>query len=517
DLDLAAAEKLEELASLVTRAAVWGGAVDPASIVDALQHAVLEVPAANPGPLVWAGDVMRFRGRSFAHLFAVRMQDEVFPQRRVEDPLLPDSDRRLLGLREIGDGVAEEDLLNQLLIDGTSSTLHFTWASTDGFGKPLRPSRYVRRLAESGAVEPLPKPVRETAGLDRLRRSLQLLTMAGSGGVFDGRITTIREQIAARLESVSPTQLEDFGECPQKFLLKHILAVEDLDAPDRELQINPREKGTLDHGILERFYRELSKEDVATAAALLPRLPDSLVQRLEAVIDEAFDEHEAESPAFNSTVRGIERRATRRLLRDFVAHDLADLVAQGLMPRHFEYRFGRKHRVPADHEEPYVVNAGDVTLRVEGTVDRIDTDHDRFRIVDYKSGKALQHVNLAAKIDRGVRLQLALYAMAVAEFFSVDPSKVSAAIKPLVVEGSNDAKFAFELAEKRDLVLRTLETFARAILAGNFPAFPQEKDFNSCKYCAVRHSCRTRHDSDERYAVLRHGDPLTLLGGGDAR
>ena len=46
------------------------------------------------------------------------------------------------------------------------------------------------------------------------------------------------------------------------------------------------------------------------------------------------------------------------------------------------------------------------------------------------------------------------------------------------------------------------------------PAFPNEDDeFNSCKYCPVNHSCRTKHDLDERYAMQQQRDPRTLLSG----
>jgi hypothetical protein len=214
----------------------------------------------------------------------------------------------------------------------------------------------------------------------------------------------------------------------------------------------------------------------------------------------------------------MERRATKRLLREFLVHDIGDLDAQQLVPRYFEYRFGTKHRndpdrIP-DHPEPFIVNPGGGAVRVEGTIDRIDAGKDRFRIVDYKSGKAGRHANLGDKIDRGVRLQLALYSMAVAEFFDTPPEQVSATIKPLVVADLKLDKFGFALHEKREELLATLEIFMRAILAGAFPAFPNENDleFNSCKYCPVNHSCRTKHDTDERYAVAQHKDPRTLLG-----
>ena len=88
---------------------------------------------------------MKFRGRTFRHLFAVRMQDDTFPQRRTEDPLLPDAERRQIGIREIGDGRDEERILFQLLFDGTDQ-ITFTFSSSDGFGKVLRPSQLVKNF-----------------------------------------------------------------------------------------------------------------------------------------------------------------------------------------------------------------------------------------------------------------------------------------------------------------------------------------------------------------------------------
>ncbi len=511
DLDLAAAETLDGIAALFERATAWNRGLDLASVIDAIeQESLSSAPPSAGGPVIWAGELLRFRGRSFAHLFVLRMQDDVVPQRRIEDPLLPDSERRHLGLREIGDGREEERLLFSLLGDAASEQVHYSYAAGDGFGKALRPSRYLRGIASREAPLPHPVPVRGERG----SRALQLLVKSGTRSVFDGYVGPI---LAERLTALSPTQLEDFGECPQKFLLKHILGATDIDDPEREVQINHREKGTIDHRILERFYRGITADDIARAAAALPKLPDSIVQRLETIIDEQFDDLERDVPPFNRTVRDIERRATKRILREFLAHDIADLDAQRLVPRWFEYRFGTKHKAVADHPEPYVVLAGGVPVRVEGTIDRIDVGDGRFRIVDYKSGKALRHQNLSEKIDRGVRLQLALYAMAASDFFSVDAASVSGTIKPLVL--GERAKFAFELHEKREALLETLEIFMRAILSGSFPAFPNDNDleFNSCKYCPVNHSCRTKHDPEERYAVQQLRDPRTLLGGGAAR
>ena len=98
------------------------------------RHATPKTPVTQPTSEP-ARPPIRFRGRSFEHLFAIRTQDELFPQRRVEDPLLSDADRRQLGIREIGDGRDEERLLFQLLLDGAHDSVRFSFATSDAFGK----------------------------------------------------------------------------------------------------------------------------------------------------------------------------------------------------------------------------------------------------------------------------------------------------------------------------------------------------------------------------------------------
>jgi RecB family exonuclease len=569
ELDLAAAEKIDTIAATFRRTATWDVTFDAVTILDALAQESLPSPTPNsPLPTIFCADVMRFRGRSFAHLFAVRMQDDLFPQRRVDDPLLPDQDRRALGVREIGDGRDEERMLFQLLLDGTES-IHFSFAGGDGFAKVLRPSpllksfvigqqperrgellknfgaAFVRRRDAAG-------PAGGTPAFPNLRQ-LQLLAKSGSRSTFDGYLfaerddASLRDRLAGALTSVSPTQLEDFGECPQKFFFKHILGIRDIDDPEHELQLNARDKGKLDHGILEQFYRGLSEGDFGRLAAALPQLENEIGSRIDTLVDNAFAAMAQDAPPFNPTMREIERTATKRILREFVAHDLADLESTGFRPKHFEYRFGRaRHGKVSDHPEAFVLALGGrvsgvvsrneathfdssisdastgsdtrpptpITLRVEGSIDRIDARPDGYRIIDYKGGKALRHKDLGKKIDRGVRLQLALYAMAVAQFFGAEASSVSGAIKPLMTGEINATKFAFDLGEKEAALRETLDLFVASILNGVFPAFPadDDDDFNACKYCPVNHSCRTRHDFVEKYTVTRYGEPRTLLG-----
>ena len=365
--------------------------------------------------------------------------------------------------------------------------------------EPSRRAEILRDFGAQFAQKASPDEQRDTR--PQIVRQLQRVARAGTESVFDGYLET-----APELRALSPTALEDFGECPQKFLWKHILGVRDLDEPELELHVNARDKGKIDHTILERFYRSLAETDIVAAPRLAPKLRERLHER----VDEEFDAFEAKTPPFNPAMRAIERRATKRHLESFVVADLADLAASGFRPSHFEYAFGPRF-ANADHAEAFVIAAHDVPMSIEGRIDRIDANHERLRVIDYKSGKAGRHQDLAKKLDRGVRIQLALYAMAVAEFFGREERSISGAIKPL--RGGKDAKFSFDLANHASRLRETLDLFARAILSGRFPAFPNENDeqFNSCKYCPVNHSCRTKHDDAEKYAVTRHEDARTLL------
>jgi hypothetical protein len=90
--DLKAVDAVDAIAALFAGTTAWNTRFDITAVEDALAKPTLQQPGnqATQQPVVWLGDVMRMRGRTFEHLFAVRMQNDVFPQRRVDDPLLPD-------------------------------------------------------------------------------------------------------------------------------------------------------------------------------------------------------------------------------------------------------------------------------------------------------------------------------------------------------------------------------------------------------------------------------------------
>ncbi|MGH9456825.1 MAG: PD-(D/E)XK nuclease family protein [Thermoanaerobaculia bacterium] len=544
DTDLAALERLVDIAETLRRIDPAGSAIPPERLVGLLEAAPDLEDAPAGGERVWVGDLMSFRGRSFRHVFAVAMQQEIFPQRRSEDLLFSNRERRRLGVREIDDGNLEERLLFRILRDGATERIHFSYAAADASGRAFRPSMFLKRLALESVtaaeerkeivgsfdawVERHAAPFRRRRPLaairadavaaanalpERLHRQIRLGVRSGTRSEFDGFVEiddALRGILAGRLAALSPGRLQTFGECPQRFFLQTVLGIGEVEEPEIELEITARKKGTLEHEILERFYRELPEDEIARAQDT-PALEPHLRARLEEIVAEAFEEYERRYPAPSPLLRRVERRLALRNLEEFLAGDLAELAATGLRPWKFELMFGigREDAPPEILPVPLPVEGHDVRLR--GRIDRVDRGpDDRLRIVDYKRGKGNFYKGLGEKIRRGHALQLALYALAAARIFDVPPEKVDAAIKPIASREKGD-RFSFALSEYHDDVAATLGVFARAILAGRFPAITGDPRADHCRWCAVANWCRTRHTPEEAWASRRFESALRML------
>jgi hypothetical protein len=534
--DLQALHAVHAIASTLRGAAPISPTIDADAVASMIDEAPELPPATEPddGPAVWFGDVMRLRGRSFRIVHAARLQHDRFPQRRVDDPLLPDTDREALGIRQIGDGRDEERMLFHILLSSARESLECSYATSDGRESALRPGQLLKDalIARDPAARSLiigrfdawraanPSPARtsatpaeraaagiragETPLTRALAQRLRAVSAFGTASPWDGYLTVdspLAAKLAGKLAKLSPSNLEWFGECPQRFLYSRILGIDDLSEPEDAMQIEQRQKGSLDHAILQRFYEWLfaRKPDIA------PQWSQELAGRLSKTIDESFDEFDATHPATNPPLRNMERAMTHAKLAAFVAADLEALRSAGLVPRHFEHGFGD----PSSEGGRIPIAIGGVVLPMHGYIDRIDVgvEGERRRIVDYKSGKAGKQKDLAKKIDAGQSLQLALYAIAIAQLFELGDERVSGRILPLDLPESKDKDFGFELAEKRAELEKILPLFMDAMRAGVYPTFVGEW----CRYCALVPHCRTKYSPEEQKIAAQHENARAML------
>lgn len=519
--DLAAAAAIDELSSTLAR---FDASFARADVVAQLRN--LEVSDEAARDAVWLGDVMHARGRTFRHLYLLAAEDDQFPQRRSDDPLLPDSVRDQFGVRRIGDGETEERMLFALLAQGATSTFAASFATAEQGGKLKRPSRFLLQKCielfpedrtaivsdfarwcdakfTRNALHPTDVETRRDELLRGARpvspvqRALAHAASLRTRSRFDGFISDpeFREVVLRRLALISPTRLERFGDCPQKFLFSSLLNVDELETPEVEVEIEAKKRGQLQHSILEEFYKSLDENDYARADTTpFAKLSSALSARLQQIIDRQLSEFNQLHPPANQAMREIDRATLHKSLQRFVGLDLGDLARSGYRPRHFEFKFGfDEGAVP-----PPKLEIGEVELSIRGSIDRVDEHADgRVRIIDYKSNRAAYLRKLPELAAAGRALQLPLYALAWEKIFGVDPARIDATVRPLGSVTLDDELFAFNLGELRESVIETLSLFARAIIDGQFPAYPDD----GCKFCTVNHSCRAKYDSREHLAL----------------
>jgi ATP-dependent helicase/nuclease subunit B len=230
------------------------------------------------------------------------------------------------------------------------------------------------------------------------------------------------------------TDLESYATCPFRFLLERILRLGSLEEFD--VESDAAERGLLAHALLANFHRRVNRELGRPGSPL--ELAEEQYERL---LDQAFAA--ALSPEPRSPVKQTLREVDRRVLRGWMAGYRDQLAAYEQRWKDweappaaelFEASFGRAPRRvapsagdnladaadaadPASTAEPLECTVGNETIRVSGRIDRIDSGRAGgtpvFNVIDYKTGSPPKFQYEEA--ERGLQLQLPLYAIAAAE------------------------------------------------------------------------------------------------------
>jgi RecB family exonuclease len=197
----------------------------------------------------------------------------------------------------------------------------------------------------------------------------------------------------------SATRLQAWATCPHGYLLEHVLGVETVDEPERRLRLDPLDKGALIHEVLHRFIDEGARD------------PD----RIRAIGDEVCDEFAARGRTGRQL---FWRRDRARILADlerFFTNDATWRAGSGAESVAAEHRFDTVLPLP---------DGG--ALRVRGAIDRVDRLPDECLVVfDYKTGKPDRYRDLseAEPHQRGTRLQPVIYAAGARDSFGGGPAR----------------------------------------------------------------------------------------------
>lgn len=301
-----------------------------------------------------------------SHLVITGMNDGKAPESILGHTFLPDSARRVLGLRNNDTRFARDACLMTALIESrrhNGGRVDFIFGRTNADGAPLRPSRLLFQCAESELpartlhffqkhaprVNPVPW---------QLAWQLQPRPLPDDASVF---------------HRLSVTQFSSYLQCPFRFYLRHGLGMSEIDV--KRTEMDAMEFGSLLHGVLESFAQDEQAITLTDAEKIREVFHSILDRRLHGIYGSRL------------TVPVTIQRESARQRLGWWAEKEAEQRREGWQIIAAETRLSPK-------DDPWQL-AG---MTISGRIDRIDR-HAQLgvRLIDFKTRSAFDPVKKTRK------------------------------------------------------------------------------------------------------------------------
>ena len=503
----------------------------------------LDVPGPRIGTLgigVQVGPLEHGRALDADVVFIVGLAEGMCPAPPHDDTLLPDIDRRRAHSGELALGVARVGLQHRALVAAMSAArrqcvlgfprgdhrggrtrLASRWLldvlgdltgqrpSGDALGQIDHPAfvevpsflaglrratvaAHVteRRLQVLSGVTSSELLTRHRVATPMLARgiSAQLARASASFTEWDGNLAGCDVPSPANGAVLSATRLESWATCPFRYFLSSLLHVRERAAPDELDEVAPINRGSLMHRILERFIGEVVGRPPTDRPQPGTSWTAADAARLHVIAGEEFALLEARGLTGAAVLWRLEQRDLRRDLDRFLLDDALIREREQCVPDAVERPFGFGDATPLE-----VTLRPDRVLAFRGWIDRVDRGVDGRAIVfDYKTGKRDPFKALLSDpVVRGTKLQLPLYALAVAS----SPDDVGAAHYWFVSSPTGDPRVGYDVdAARLDRTREVLATIVDGIEAGMFVAHagPNNAFFGTnenCRWCDFDRVC----------------------------
>jgi RecB family exonuclease len=558
DEEQAARAQIIDLLERLANLPAVGPAPDAEAFVRVLQHELQRGSGriGRFGAGVTVGRLVDAVGADLDLVIVLGVTEGTFPPHRPDDAVLPARHRGAVpALRLRGSSREEEERDVWAVLAGASQRVLTTPAADPRSQREQHPAPWLLELdgrkvslpsfeawlGHSGApATPTERDVAELLAAHRAGAAIDDLPAVTATGIARGlaltrsRATGGFDEWAGNVgphpllsgelaEHRSPTGLETFATCPFRYYLGKVLGVRPLDDPGTVETIEPRDRGSLVHEVLEKFVTARLNADPAVAWDADARLD------LAAIADEVEALFRHHGRTGRQLLWEPEWRALQRHFAAIIEHGTVAPELTGLVPIAVEHGFGHEGE-PAPAVE---IEVGDGTpLRFGGRIDRVDASPDRSRVVvvDYKTASgAYYRVIEDDPVDRGRLLQLPIYALAARQL--VPEARSVAAYYWFVSPRARIELLGGEFDEAAEERFRdVLATIVRGIEHGLFPARPGKdawvvgggETYESCRFCDYNRVCPTGradrwdrvrlHGSLARYVDLAEGDYKAEVG-----
>jgi ATP-dependent helicase/DNAse subunit B len=499
--------QLEEARALSTaqralvelRSVLGGRRVDATHVLRVLEELEVHVGETPQPDRVQVATPEAIRARRFHAVFACGLEEGEFPRGASPEPFLSDENRRaiatasglVLPVRE--DRLDRERYLFYICASRAEHLLVLSSRSSDEEGNPQTESYFVddvRALLEDGAevrtrslseVTWRPEDAPTAAEWDRAHAAIGPRRPVPAAAPLSSE--PLLAELAAR-DAVAARALENFADCPVKWLVEDILRPAEL-VPDPEAMV----RGSYAHDVLSNTYSRLHEETGER------RVTHGNLEQAERILLEELRERSASfrlSPK-QTRVRAAARRLEFDLLRFLRSEAESDSRFE---PVELERAFG------LEGSEPVELEGG---LRVRGRIDRVDRCDGMALVIDYKTGKKVDRYKVASWEPEN-RFQAALYMLVVERLLGLraaggvyvalgsdDPrprGMVAADVDELGGRWfDKDRLGPEEFREKLDWALERIRETDALMRRGELCSRPDSCDWNGgCKYPSV---CRS--------------------------
>ncbi|WP_250673497.1 helicase-exonuclease AddAB subunit AddB [Paraclostridium ghonii] len=404
---------------------------------------------------VLVSSVDRMKNPNTKHLYLMGTTDGIFPLISKDGGILNDSDRKNLGDNRVEVDIDsktktfEEQFLVYRALTSTKCSLTVTYPISDHEGKTLRPSIIVSRLkkifpniknqsylndtkyysseeivenitTKAPTFNELIKSIKEfeeeksinPVWLDVYKYFIQNEEYhRRSKNIVEGLNYTnqvkqvesekIRALYDNRLFSVS--RLEKYAQCPFAYFIQYGLKAKER----KEFEFTPPDFGTFVHNILDKFSKQLSKDNLDWREITNAYI----VEKVTLIVEELISKIPGYILKSSKRYEYLSYRLRNMLISAISI--ISDQIKKGSFdPTDYEVEFGVKGKYPPIK----IILENGEEINLIGQIDRIDSFSDGeekyIRIVDYKSGN--KDISLT-DVYHGLQLQLLVYLDAILE------------------------------------------------------------------------------------------------------
>ncbi|WP_010283217.1 PD-(D/E)XK nuclease family protein [Bacillus timonensis] len=458
------------------------------------------------------------------HLFIIGLDNQRFPGKSAEDPLLLDNEREKLGrLLLLEKEKSKRNLFTmlQLLASSCENEITVSYCRFDiNENRTISPTHLFLQCYRiqtgdiSADFKSLPKKVliadrnhildgddwwtskmtnSQTIQLEdtflaeftHIVRGLhaEKMRLDPAFTVYEGKIESDTTGFDPRKNqdiTISAGKLEKIAKCPYAYFLENVLRlrVNDDVIYDPTKWLDAKTRGTLLHEIFEKFYKELKtrreKPSYVKHIELLTKIAKERLNYVKKIV-----------PSPNARTERLESEEIIESCETFLR--IEEESSEVGEPLYFEYSFGE--------DSPAIIELPSGTVHVRGIIDRVDQLPDgSYHIIDYKTGSSYGY-KTKEFFKGGRQLQHLLYTLAIEAHLGIDAGAVKKSSYLFPTSRGAGERFIRE----QDETTRTngkdiLEKLLSIVEHGHFTMTDDE---NECKFCEFKNICRrATYDKD---------------------